>query len=98
MTRHSSSADTYGRFDMSVHENVLHAKVFGSLDPASMNASTNILVPLVKEINGPWASLIDYREWELYSERYEKADRARFQSLQLWYSGSEFRCAKSGES
>lgn len=68
MTRHSSSADTYGRFDMSVHENVLHAKVFGSLDPASMNASTNILVPLVKEINGPWASLIDYREWELYTE------------------------------
>ncbi|KZZ65272.1 hypothetical protein A3765_17640 [Oleiphilus sp. HI0130] len=68
MTKHHSSSDTYGRFDMSVHERVLHAKVFGSLDPASMNAATNILVPLVQKMDGPWASLMDYREWELYTE------------------------------
>lgn len=68
MTTHNSISDTYGRFDMSAHENVLYARVYGSLDPASMHAATNMLVPLVKRMEGPWASLMDYREWELYTE------------------------------
>lgn len=68
MTRRRELSETYGQFEMSVHENVLLGKVYGSLDAASMNAATKALVPLVKGINGSWASLMDYREWELYAE------------------------------
>jgi hypothetical protein len=62
------NASTFGKFTMSKHENVLIARLSGHVDLDTMIEATKQVAPLVKSMEGPWASLMDYTHWELYTE------------------------------
>lgn len=62
------NASTFGKFEISKHENVLVTRLSGHVDLETMIQATKQVAPLVKSMGGPWASLMDYTEWELYTE------------------------------
>ena len=59
---------TYGRFYFTKHDRVLITRAVGLLDLESILATTQEVIPLIKAMDGPWASLMDYTQWELYTE------------------------------
>lgn len=59
---------TYGKFYFKKHDRVLITRAIGQLDLDSIMATTEEVVPLIKAMNGPWASLMDYTQWELHTE------------------------------
>lgn len=59
---------TFGQFELRKVDNVLVTRLIGQLDLDTMKAASQQVVPLVKSMGGPWASLVDYTQWELYTE------------------------------
>ena len=62
------AASTFGRFYFKKHEQVLITRAVGQLDLESILITTKEVVPLIKFMNGSWSSLMDYTQWELYTE------------------------------
>jgi len=73
---------TFGQFELRKVDNVLVTRLIGQLDLDTMKAATQQVVPLVKSMGGPWASLVDYTQWELYTEDTVEA-LIRFQEWAL---------------
>jgi len=59
---------TYGKFKLSKHQNVLLAHINGPTDVATIIGSTQDVMPAVTSMGNHWASLMDLRDWELYTD------------------------------
>lgn len=61
------SPSTFGEFTFYKHQNVIAAKANGEFDIATLLNSTKDIADIVASMDGNFASLMDYRDWGLYT-------------------------------
>ena len=88
--------NTYAQFDLGVHGRVLMVTVYGSVDLDSMQVAFAKIEALISQLKKPWATLVDLRQWDLYTEEMVEP-LAQFQAW-LIENGHELEVSISGGS
>ena len=89
-------SETYAEINVSVHQRVLVVTVVGAVDLESLQMAFGNIEKQVDLLVSPWATLVDLRKWDLYTEEMIEP-LAKFQ-LWLMEQGHKVEISVTGGS